>query len=339
MNAPAPTGAISARGPQRTRSVEIAGHRAVLTEMGDGPRVMLLLPSLFARSRSYRSTARAVLAAVQNVRVVRVELPGSGRGSRLASPWSLAQYARWLAALLEAEDLSPHTLVAHSNSGPIALMLAARAPHRVQRIVLADSVGADCVDRSVLSIIAARALDAIVEWRLTLCCWHHVAYNLVRHARSFVRQIRLATEADVSAVARHVRAPVLIAWGRRDRTMPLRCAQRLYEMLPPGSRVYVSPLGSHDWLVARPREFADVVAAFARGEEVATPIDQPIVSRRQRRRRSRRQSARRHRATDRADEGADVGPEAAHPGRSPRPEIKLGDEYVPDEQRNAAKWR
>ncbi|MFY0526083.1 alpha/beta fold hydrolase [Archangium gephyra] len=66
--------------------------------------------------------------------------------------------------------------------------------------------------------------------------------------------------------APRVRMPVLLAWGRRDHTMPLSCAERLRERLP-HARVYVGA-GSHDWLITDSREFTRAVLAFAGGPGV-----------------------------------------------------------------------
>ena len=66
---------------------------------------------------------------------------------------------------------------------------------------------------------------------------------------------------DGTALLRKVKVPTLLAWGGQDLTMPPDCARR-YQQLIPRSRIILSPGGSHDWIIARPAQFAAAVEAF-----------------------------------------------------------------------------
>lgn len=247
-------------GPRlKMRSVELAGARAVVLEAGQGPCV-LILASMLVRARSYLPLLRQLSTTH---RVLVVELPGSGRGSRLRRPWSLQQYSSWTERLISELDLRDLTLVGHSSSGAVALLLAARvAPaSRVSLLVLVGSVGAR-MKRGVLRVIAARVFDGTKELGLDVRGWWHLAWNLLFHTRSFVAQVRLASHAWLVDAARAVRVPTLLAWARSDRTMPLSSAQRLQEWIP-HARLLIGP-GSHDWLVTHPRAFAEQVFGTGR---------------------------------------------------------------------------
>lgn len=242
-------------GPRlKTRSVELAGARGLVLEAGDGPCV-LILASMLVRARSYLPLLRQLSASH---RVLVVELPGSGRGSRLRRPWSLQQYSSWTERLMSELDLRELTLIGHSSSGAVALMLAARvAPaSRVSLLVLVGSAGAR-MRRGVIRVIAARTCDATKELGLDVRGWWHLAWNILFHTRSFVAQVRLASHAWLVDAARAVRVPTLLAWAKSDRTMPLSSAQRLQAWIP-HARLVVGP-GSHDWLVTHPRAFVEEV--------------------------------------------------------------------------------
>ena len=66
---------------------------------------------------------------------------------------------------------------------------------------------------------------------------------------------------DVTADPPHVRRPTLLAWGRRDWTVPLCCGETLHRLIP-DSELYISRDGSHDWLMTHPAEFAAAILAF-----------------------------------------------------------------------------
>ena len=95
-----------------------------------------------------------------------------------------------------------------------------------------------------------------------------MVFNAAFHFRNFWEQVRLSARTDLQPYARRVKVPALIAWGRKDNTMPLRCARLLNEWIP-GSGLYISRDGSHDWLNDHPCEFAEVLDRFIRGMGVS----------------------------------------------------------------------
>ncbi|KYG03035.1 alpha/beta hydrolase [Sorangium cellulosum] len=231
-----------------------------MTETGTGAPVVLL-PSMLIGGATYRP---AVDAIARRARVLVVELPGSSRGSRLRAPWSLERYARCVDDTLRALRLDRVTLIGHSLSGAAALVTGALYPERLSGLVLADSVGVN-PPRSILSLVCARAGDMLLEPRFSVRTAPAFLYNLLVHTRSALRLVRIAATVDLSGYAARVRVRTLLAWGARDRTVPLGSALAIQRLIP-GSTLVVSAKGSHDWIVERAAEFADAVARFmARG--------------------------------------------------------------------------
>jgi pimeloyl-ACP methyl ester carboxylesterase len=226
------------------------------TDVGRGPPVVILASTLVV-ARSYVWTIDCL---APHCRVVTVEMPGAGRATPPPRPWGFEDYGRWVAGFVRELHLGRPTVVGHSNSGGAALVAAAMHPDRVGRLVLADTVGGD-VSPSLPRVIAGRALDAVLVPRLTLFGWHHVIGNALVHTKDFFGQVWKSVYDDLRPHAARVRAPTLLAWGARDHTIPIRCAHALRELIP-GASLYVSPRGSHDWLIDRAPEFAGVLRAF-----------------------------------------------------------------------------
>jgi len=241
----------------RERSIDVAGFRGRYFEAGSGPR-LVLLASMLVLARTYRDTARQL---GQWFRTTVVEMPGSGRAARLPRPWSVEEYVRWVVAFLDALAIDRATIVGHSCSGAVALVLAAEHPARAERLVVADTAGAGG-PHSLLRVLSDRGLDGVLEWQLTGRGWPHVAQNILTHTRNFAYQTWLAAKSDLSRRAALVRAPTLIAWGALDHTFPPRCATALKRQMPRPT-LYLSRGGSHDWIVDRPTEFAAAVREFA----------------------------------------------------------------------------
>ena len=244
------------------RPVTVDGMRGWYTDVGHGPPVVVLASTLVL-ARSYEWLIDCL---APHFRVVTVELPGSGRASKPPRPWGFEDYARWIDGLVRSLSLQRPTVVGHSNSGGAALVAAARYPAAIGRLVLADTVGGD-TSPSLLRVLLGRTIDACLEPRLTVFGWHHVIGNSLVHFKDFFGQVWKSVYEDLRPYARDVRAPALLAWGARDHTFPLRCAETLREAMPDAS-LYVSPRGSHDWLIDRAPEFAAVLRGFVE----ATPL-------------------------------------------------------------------
>ncbi len=249
--------------------IEVEGARAHMIEAGAGaPIVILASPLVWARS--YRPLVR--LLAYQ-ARVIAVDLPGAASSSRLATPWTFAQYARWTRALLDKLALDNVTLIGHSNSGPIAMLAAEGSPGPIARLVLADIVGVRR-KRSLPRVSFARFIDGIGEPILTLRATPDFLGNLLRHTRTLLAQVRFSSRADVLHSTPDVRIPTLLAWGEHDRTMPVEGARRLQQALPSAS-LFVGP-GRHDWLVTHAEEFVRALLEFmAETPHHSRPPDAP----------------------------------------------------------------
>lgn len=234
----------------------MAGLRCCYTDFGAGPPVVILASTL-VRAKSYRWTADCL---APHFRVITVEMPGTGRADRTPSAWGFEDYGRWVAQFLETLGLDDVTLVGHSNSGGAAMVAAAQHPQRIARLLLADSVGGDLAP-SITRVLAGRAIDALLEPRLTVYGWHHVLYNALFNPAGFFRQLWRSVYEDLRPWAARVRVPTLVGWGARDHTLPPRCAVALRGAIP-GAELYISKNGSHDWLIVRADEFAAVVRGF-----------------------------------------------------------------------------
>ena len=238
------------------RRVDVDGMSGCYTDVGAGEPVVILASTLVL-ARSYEWTIECL---APHFRVITVEMPGSGRATPPPRPWGFEDYADWVAGVVDALRLDRPTVIGHSNSGGAALVTAALHPRAVGRLVLADTVGGDA-SPSMLRVLAGRAVDAVLEPRLTLFGWHHVIYNSLVHTKDFFGQVWKSVYQDLRPYAPRVQAPTLLAWGARDHTIPERTADALLAALPNASK-YVSPEGSHDWLIDRAPEFAEVLRGF-----------------------------------------------------------------------------
>jgi pimeloyl-ACP methyl ester carboxylesterase len=174
----------------------------------------------------------------------------------------------------------------NSLGGAVAIVLAARRPERVERLVLIDSAGFnfDAADRPwVLRLAGSAAVTGLLERlpvqrplaRLGLRQVFHddrlvtpervaeYEQGLARPgAVAFVREL-LDERQDMGfpGIVSAVRAPTLILWGAEDAWIPVEHARRFAEAIP-GSRTAVIPACGHVPQEERPDEVARLLLEF-----------------------------------------------------------------------------
>lgn len=258
------------------RYVNIRGFTGHYVEFGSG-YPLVLLPSMYVLVKSYK---RLLALLAKRYHVIAVQMPGSGDGSVLRPTWSFQDYADWAADFIEYKRLRKPLVIGHSNSGPVALLLARARPDLASGIILADSVGTH-PSGSLFKILLGRSIDALIETRLSLTAFHHLAGNFLFHPLNMLNQLIQSAYTDLQPAAVEVNVPTLLAWGYRDHTMPRQGAWELLRLMPKSTLRFCRK-GSHDWINTEPDLFAELVDRFVFGvpqAEAAREAREPVSSR------------------------------------------------------------
>lgn len=213
-------------------------------------------------------------------RLIVPDLPGFGATQAPPVPWSARDYAEWTVALLDRLQVSAFDLVGHSNGGRIALVLAARHPERVGKLVVTGSAGIPPrrglryrlrvrTYKMLRGASGARVLPAAVRgWAGSRASRRGSADY--RAASGVMRRtlVRLVNE-DLRPMLPGVSRPVLLIWGERDAETPLHDG-RLMERLLPDSGLVVFEGAGHFAYLEQPARFAHIVDVFLRDERSTT---------------------------------------------------------------------
>ena len=272
-------GAIPPPGPgQRDTIVAGVRWRSRETEGRDEP--VVFVHGLLASSATWQE----VLAPASGGRAaIAVDLPGFGSSDR---PWpydyTVGGEATALLGYLDARAIARAVLVGNSLGGAAAMLVAADHPERVAALVLAAPATPEMAIPWPLRILRARGLG---ESAMALANRPVVAYGL-RH-RLFARSGRVTDRAIEDAwfpltvpgtrraalaalrsdprryvgLEDRVRVPTLIVWGREDRLISARDADRLARRIP-GARLVVLPEAGHLPQREQPEAFSRAVADF-----------------------------------------------------------------------------
>ena len=117
------------------RHVNLHGARLLVREVGSGQPVVLL-NGIGAHVEMWR----ALEGALDGVRLISFDAPGTGRSGTSMLPYTMGGLAGLVERLLDRLGLERVDVVGYSFGGALGQQLAAVAPERVRRLVLAATV-------------------------------------------------------------------------------------------------------------------------------------------------------------------------------------------------------
>jgi pimeloyl-ACP methyl ester carboxylesterase len=249
-----------------------------VAEQGVGDAVLLLHQT----PRSWDEYRDVLPALGADFRAIAVDTLGFGDSTRPVEPWSIELFASGVLAAADALGLDRFHLVGHHTGGVIAVEVAARAPDRVDGLVLS---GTPYVDAARRSRVAARdPVDHVVpaaDGSHLLALWRNRApfYPadrpdlLERFVRDALRVLDRAEEGHTVVNSYRmedrigaVRARTLVLCGELD-DFSRPDLPRLVAAIP-GAESALLPGTGVPAVDHRPEQFAAAVAAFLRGSGV-----------------------------------------------------------------------
>lgn len=225
------------------------------------------------------------LLASRGRTVIAPDLPGFGDSEALVPDYSFAAHAQALLLLLDELDIQEAHVVAWSQGGGAALLLADEAPERILSVSLVSSIGVQEQEGS--GSYWFEHFKYAVGYATLVVAWDVLApdFGLFQRdgRRAFIRSFWDSDQRDLRPVMEDLQTPVLILHGRDDFLTSYQTALESHAILPRSSLVSFN--ASH-------------FLPFSHGGEVAGLIAQHALS---------------------AEQGMWIGPEEPVPARVKRP--------------------
>jgi 3-oxoadipate enol-lactonase len=206
----------------------------------------------------------------ERFRILRFDQRGHGGSESPPGPYSLGDLGRDLMGLLDELELERVTLCGLSLGGATAMWVAAEAPERIDRLILACTSArfgdpaqwlerAETVRRAGLEAIADKVVarwftddvepETIARFRSLL---------VSTPAEGYAASCEALAGWDFGGRLGEIRADTLVIAGAEDAVAPLRESEQLVGRIP-GARLVVVEQAAHLANVEQPESFAGAV--------------------------------------------------------------------------------
>jgi 3-oxoadipate enol-lactonase len=214
-------------------------------------------------------------------RVVRFDTRGHGRSSVPPGAYSIENLGRDVLLLLDSLELERVDYCGLSLGGMVGMWLGIHAPHRVRRLVLANTgarIGTPAMWDERIATVKRSGMANLAETTLTR--WFTAAYREQNPAEmETIRAMIAATDpigyagccevlrdTDLRVEIGNIAAPSLVIAGRDDPATPPSDGQAIHRGLRDSK--YIELEASHLSAWERAAEFGAAVVAFSDTEEV-----------------------------------------------------------------------
>lgn len=210
------------------------------------------------------SIFRTVAEKLPNNKCYLVDFNGFGKSPLPPKTgWGVEDYAAALAIFFKQHNLKDVLIVAHSFGCRIAMVLAAKYPLFVDKMLLVAPAG--CRRFSFKRWCKVRKYKLVkFLCRMQLC--HNVSahygsvdYNACEDEmkNTFVKVVN----QDLSRFAKQIKCPVLIVNGRDDSETPLSSAKKLHKLISNSELTEID--GGHFAFFETPAAFAKTISYFS----------------------------------------------------------------------------
>jgi pimeloyl-ACP methyl ester carboxylesterase len=247
---------------------------------GNGPPV-LLIHGVGARLENWEGAA-AVLA--RHFKVIRYDLRGHGKSSKVPGPYSLDMFADDAAALLDHLGIARAHVAGHSLGGMIAITLACRHKQRVDHLAVLSAAAGRTEEerRKVMERIALIASGIPGDhFSNSLARWftdefraanpelmeQYAARNRENDPACYAAAYTVLASGEVGPDLHRVAVPALVITGEHDLGSNPRMARFIHAGIS-GAELRILPRLRHSILIEAPRTVAGLLEPFFQGRPV-----------------------------------------------------------------------
>lgn len=197
-----------------------------------------------------------------------LDLPGFGLSEIPPNAWDAGDYAIFLSSFFKNHGISKAHLIGHSYGGRISIVMAAREPEKVDKLILVDSAGI-IPPRSAKYYIRVgfakighllRCLGTVGN-RLADGISRHSGSKDYREAGPMRPTLVKSVNQDLRPYLPKIQASTLLIWGENDKDTPVSYGKIMEEEIPDAALVILKDAGHFSYLDQFP-QFCQIVENF-----------------------------------------------------------------------------
>ena len=271
------------------RVIGVDGVAVHYVESGSGPP-FVMVHGFGGHTYSFR---HQIAEFSRDHRCIAIDLMGFGYSGRpVEADYSLESQADLVLHTLDALDVGSFVLAGHSLGGEVAMRVAAKAPERVEKLILVASVPG--IKPWLMPRVGFLRPLLRPAARLTaVSAWNRMFYDPAKLdtaaiRREYLKPMRIqGTGNTVWEMWRDVRQdpvvewkrltmPALIMWAEKERIIPFhgRAFRHLQKKLPQ-AEVVVIPRTGHLLLEENPEDANEALRRFLAGQPAAEAVAEP----------------------------------------------------------------
>lgn len=255
-------------------TVLASGLEIAYERVGEGPALVFA----HGAAEDSRVWQPQLATLADSFTVVAWDEPGAGRSSDAPVGFGLADYARCLAAVIDALGLGPAHVAGLSWGGTVVQELYRHRPELVATLILADTYagwkGSLPEDEVRVRVKSAEQMLTAAPGKFDrtlpdlfasdppsefLPLLEEMAADVRPH--SVRNALVVMAKADQRDLLSRIAVPTLLIWGELDARSPLNVA-RQFEKAIPNTKLTVIPGAGHMSNLERPKQFNDTVREF-----------------------------------------------------------------------------
>jgi pimeloyl-ACP methyl ester carboxylesterase len=258
---------------QTSKEVLVFGQKIHYVEAGSGP-TLILLHGLGGSTQVWQFN---IAPLAEKYHVVVPDQIGFGKSDKPLVNYRIRTYVDFLDQFCKQLKIERATLIGNSMGGWIATMFTAAFPDRVDKLVLVDAAGyappkdldtrtffgLNPTTREGMKILAGKVFynkafltDAAIDQAIAARLAAGDGYTINSITESIIRG-----EDFLDDIAKTVKRPTLIVWGRQDGLVSLAEGERFNKDIA-GSKMVVIDQCGHVPNVEKPGEFNAAVLKF-----------------------------------------------------------------------------
>jgi pimeloyl-ACP methyl ester carboxylesterase len=203
----------------------VEGVLANYEEFGvSGGEWLVILHGWGGNEREWRQVG---LELGKRYRVVVPDLPGFGKTELVRDDWGIYQYAEWVKNFLAKMGIRECVVIGHSFGGRVGIILAAKEPGLVTRLILVDAAGME-KERLVTRLLrlAKPVVGSLPQGVKDLLGSRD--YKQAGRLRKILVQV---VNEDLTALLGTIKCLTLVVWGDRDGVLPVVIGKRMREAI------------------------------------------------------------------------------------------------------------